>query len=249
MSDNKGKMFQELLKELNSSVSEGRIVGFNQFITPRREVGGVDGYSGDFMNGIMAFGLMASDFAARNGMSKEVARNYGKAKDYADNPRNPKPKLRAAITGMYDYGVVDAHNYEFSGIRRMGFWWFLGGNFSSGILQTMSAIQFTGPILSQFAGTPKTTVQLTRAFHDARKMMSITESDYGDTFMNVSNAPKELQALIQERFNNGTLRPGQAGLEKGQAPNASIIPGKRGAVRKAGRVFEQGIMSGVFNTF
>jgi len=249
MSDNKGKMFQELLKELNSSVSEGRVVGFDQFITPRREVGGVDGYSGDFMNGIMAFGLMASDFAARNGMSKEVARNYGKAKDYADNPRSPKPKLRAAITGMYDYGVVDAHNYEFSGLRRMGFWWFLGGNFSSGILQTMSAVQFTGPILSQFAGTPKTTVQLTRAFDDARKMMTIVESDYGDTFMNVSNAPKELQALIQERFNNGVLRPGQAGLEKGQAPNASIIPGKRGAVRKAGRIFEQGIMSGVFNTF
>ena len=249
MSDNKGKMFQELLKELNSSVSEGRIVGFNQFITPRREVGGVDGYSGDFMNGIMAFGLMASDFAARNGMSKEVAKNYGKAKDYADNPRSPKPKLRAAITGMYDYGVADAHNYEFSGIRRMGFWWFLGGNFSSGILQTMSAIQFTGPILSQFAGTYKTSVQLTKAFHEARKMMTIVESDYGDTFMNVSNAPKDLQALIQERFNNGTLRPGQAGLEKGQAPNASIIPGKRGAVRKAGRVFEQGIMSGVFNTF
>ena len=52
----------------------------------------------------------------------------------------------------------------------MGFWWYLGGNISSAMLQTMSLFQFTGPLLSQMAGTKATTAELGKAIADASSL-------------------------------------------------------------------------------
>ena len=221
----------------------------DRFLRGRKKIGGVPGFDGDIIRGISSFGMVASEYAGRNRFLKEIRDRKSTAIKYTEQPGNQRPKLREAIESMVDYGVDNVHHHEFALPRRMGFWWFLGGNLSSGILQIMSAVQFTGPILAQFSNSATVAAQMTRAVADVSKMITFTNNEFADVYLDFDKIPADVREVVKEDVANGIIKQGQAIYEAGMAPGYAMSPTEKTNLRSKTRQFEQGVMGGVFNTF
>ena len=53
------------------------------------------------------------------------------------------PRLEQGVKTFWDY--TQDPKQEFATFRQIGFWWYLGGNMSSAILQVMSNVHLPGP--------------------------------------------------------------------------------------------------------
>ena len=241
LSDPKQEIFAELEQELRSLIKNNKnIIGFDQFMTPRQRVGGVPGFSADFGRAASQFSFLGSRYAARSRFQNEAdARKKILDDAIAENPKKYK-QLKIGLDKWWDYSQ-DPYQ-EFAGIRRVGFWWYLGGNLSSAFLQIFSAIQFTGPILSQISNTGRAGIELTKALKEATAMLSWTNNEYGDVFIDWTKVPSDVkQAILNDMPHY--IKQGMALQETGQ------VPGKEGFNEKTAlRQFEQMIIGGPFNT-
>ena len=249
LSESNAKTFNALQKELELLVKENKdIVGFDQFMVPRAQVGGVGGYSADFGRAAEQFIFMASRTAARNRFMPEARQKYNDVIDYADNPNTYSPRLKEGVKTFWDY--TQDPKQEFATFRQIGFWWYLGGNMSSAILQVMSNVQFTGPMLAEIIPGvigqkgAKATMALAKAQKDAIGMLSFTENEFGDTFINWDAAPADVKDYILEDM-AGYLKQGQALHEAGQVPGTESLGSRR---RRLFRMFENAVIGGMFNT-
>ena len=177
LSDPKAEIFKAVEGELNALVKNNKnIIGFDQFFTPRQRIGGVPGYSPDFARAANQFGYMGARYASRSRFMNEAEEKKKVLEEYVKESNDKQ--MGIALDKWWNYSN-DPHQ-EFASIRRLGFWWYLGGNLSSAALQIFSAVQFTGPILSQFTSVAQAGTQLTKALADATAMLSFTENEYGD---------------------------------------------------------------------
>jgi len=256
LSDKNAKKYDEVRSELDTIIGKQNIVGFDKFVRGRKMIGGVPGFDGDILRSISQFGMIASEYGARNRYLKDVNNSFSDAIKYTDI--NKMPNLREAVEKMKGYGVDNMHSHEFTLPRRLGFWWFLGGNLSSGILQTMSMVQFTGPMLAQFANSAKSATQLSRAFVEVNRLISFTDNQFGDVFLNLDRSrlleifkDEALVDAVLEDIANGIIKQGQALYESGQAPGFTLTPTDKTNMRIRGRIkqLEQGVMGGTFNTY
>ena len=242
LSEPKQEIFKTLSDELNKLIenNSNQIIGFNKFLTPRQRVGGVPGYSADFGRAASQFGFLGARYAARSRyMNEATARKKTLDEAIKESPKKYK-QLKIGVDKWWEYSN-DPYQ-EFAGIRRVGFWWYLGGNLSSAFLQIMSAVQFTGPILSQIAGTAKSGAELGKAFKDASAMISWTNNEYGDVFIDWTKVPKDVKEAIMNDMPH-YLKQGMALQETGQ------VPGREGFDQASAlRNFEQMIIGGPFNT-
>ena len=263
LSDKNADAYVEVRKELVGVIGSENVVGFDRFTRGRKEIGGVAGFDSDIINSMSEFGMISSEFIARDRYMRDVNKTYADALNYAKD----KPRLTEAVKKMKEYGVDNAHSQEWGAVRRMGYWWFLGGNISSGILQLMSIVQFTGPILAQMSGSKvlgskglEASTQLSRAFTEAMRLTSFTSNEYNDVFLNLSKerllqvfgGDKDLVQAVLDAIADGTIKQGQALYESGQAPGFSITPDEDRTnlkVRQRIKILEQQIMGGTFNTF
>jgi len=263
LSDKNSEAYIEVRKELVGVIGSENIVGFDRFTRGRKEIGGVSGFDSDIINSMSEFGMIASEYVSRDRYMRDVNKTYADAINYAKD----KPRLTEALKKMKEYGVDNAHSQEWGAVRRMGYWWFLGGNISSGILQLMSMVQFTGPILAQMSGQKvlgskglESSKQLSRAFTEAMRLTSFVNNEYNDVFLNLSeerllqvfNGDKKLVQAVLSAVADGTIKQGQALYESGQAPGFSITPDEDRTnlkVRQRIKILEQKIMGGTFNTF
>ena len=247
LSESSAKTFKELEAELNQIIAMNNgVTGFDAFMTPRSRQGGVPGYSSDFARAAEQFIYMASRTAARNRFMPEVNRKRNAV--IADAQDRGDKKLEEGVKTFYEYSLDPAQ--EFAQLRRIGFWWYLGGNLSSAFLQIFSAIQFTGPMIAEM--TPgaigvsgaKATAQLGRAFKDATNMFSFTENQYGDALIDWTKAPPDvIEAIMQDL---GTyLKVGMAMQEAGQVPGTETLSSQRARLL---RQFENLIIGGAFNS-
>jgi len=256
LSDKNAKKYDAVRKELDTIIGKQNIVGFDKFVRGRKMIGGVPGFDGDILRSISQFGMIASEYGARNRYLKDVNNSYSDAITYTDV--NNMPNLREAVEKMKAYGVDNMHSHEWTTPRRLGFWWFLGGNLSSGILQTMSMVQFTGPMLAQFSNSAKSATQLSRAFVEVNRLLTFTDNQFGDVFLNLDKPrlmeifkDEALVEAISEDIANGIIKQGQALYESGQAPGFTLTPTDKTNMRIRGRIkqLEQGVMGGTFNTY
>ena len=256
LSDKNAKKYDEVRSELDTIIGKQNVVGFDKFVRGRKMIGGVPGFDGDILRSISQFGMIASEYGARNRYLKDVNNSFSDAIKYTDI--NKMPNLREAVEKMKGYGVDNMHSHEFTLPRRLGFWWFLGGNLSSGILQTMSMVQFTGPMLAQFANSAKSATQLSRAFVEVNRLISFTDNQFGDVFLNLDRSrlleifkDEALVDAVLEDIANGIIKQGQALYESGQAPGFTLTPTDKTNMRIRGRIkqLEQGVMGGTFNTY
>jgi hypothetical protein len=247
LSESNAETFKDLEAELTLILALNKnVVGFDAFMTPRQRQGGVPGYSSDFSRAAEQFIYMASRTAARNRYLPEASRKRDEV--VADAQAREDTKLEEGVKTFYDY-VLDPKQ-EFAALRRIGFWWYLGGNLSSAFLQIFSAIQFTGPMLAEltpgqlkFAGT-RAAGQLLKAHKDALSMLSFTENQFGDVLIDWTKAPPDvIDAIIEDMPTY--LKAGQALAEAGQVPGTETLGSRR---KRYLRQFENLIIGGAFNT-
>ena len=241
LSNPKQEIFKELEGELRELIKNNKnIIGFDQFMQPRQRVGGVPGYNPDFGRAASQFGFLGSRYAARSRFMNEADERKKVLDDaIATDPIKYK-QLKIGLDKWWNYSQ-DPYQ-EFAQLRRLGFWWYLGGNLSSAFLQIMSNVQFTGPMLSQMGGSVRATKELAIAFKEATAMLSYTNNQHGDVFIDWTKVPEDVKAAIEEDMPN-YIRQGQALQETGQ------VPGRDGFNRDtAFRNFETQVIGGPFNT-
>jgi len=256
MSDTNARRFQEAMKEMRQVLAsrglDKDITPIGAYRTPRdRSVGleGVPGYSADFTRATMQYIMTASEAIARNRYQPLISHHYNET--IKDAQAKGDTNLQEATQAFFDY--TEDPVQEFANFRRMGFWWYLGGNISSAMLQTMSLFQFTGPLLSQMAGTKATTVELGKAIADAASMGKVQGRQYEDAFLDFNKLQDDVPGLKDAIFAavaDGTIKQGQAMQEAGIVPGpGGTQVGTQSAARKNFRKFENVFVGGAFNTF
>jgi len=258
MTDVNARRFESAMQEVRQVLADK---GLDKDITPmsayrqprKKDVGieGVPGYSADFTRATMQYLMVASDAIGRNRYNPAIRHHYNETLKYALNKKDEQ--LRKATQEYFKY--TEDPLQEFSEFRRLGFWWYLGGNMSSAVLQTMSLVQMTGPLLSQVAGVAPTAAELTKAVADAGSMLSISQRQYEDAFINfdkIKTILNDTEGLADAVFNSvadGTIKQGQALQEAGVVPGpGGTLVGSQGAINKNFRKFENVFVGGAFNT-
>ena len=256
MSDTNARRFQEAMQEMRQVLAakglDKDISPIGAYRTPRdRSVGleGVPGYSADFTRATMQYIMTASEAIARNRYQPLISHHYNET--IKDAQAKGDTNLQEATQAFFDY--TEDPVQEFANFRRMGFWWYLGGNISSAMLQTMSLVQFTGPILSQMSGTVSAASELTKAASDAMSMAKISGRQYEDAFLDFNKVFDDVPGLKDAVFTavaDGTIKQGQAMQEAGIVPGpGGTQVGTQQAARKNFRKFENVFVGGAFNTF
>tara|TARA_R110000787_G_scaffold165047_1_gene278119 strand:- start:63 stop:6830 length:6768 start_codon:yes stop_codon:yes gene_type:complete len=255
MSDVNVNAYLEIRKELNTILNKGSsagqpVVGFSSFIAPRKKQGGVPGFSTDFVRGISQYGQASSTFAAGNRFNKSISDSFIKSQqdDVIDSEGNSvDPMLQKSIKKWYDY--VNDPKQEYAAIRRMGFWYFLGGNVSSALLQLMSIVQFVGPTISTLSGNKQSAVvELGKAFKEVMAMMDFSgDRKFQDVFLDFSKLPDDIKEDAKLDIMNGIIKQGMALHETGM-PTGAGIRGARDTNRDKFRMVENTIIGGMFNT-
>ena len=248
LSDVNVNAYLEVRKELDSIINKkvGRnIRGYSFYFKPRREIGGVPGFSNDFGRALTQYAQAAAQAAAANRYNTSSNRLLKEVTDPAKEPNGAK---RRAYQQWYDY--ASDPEQEFANLRRLGFWWYLGGNLSSAFLQLLSLIQITGPYIAQFGGEVQTKKELARAFAITSKMLSGKNRSYQDLFLDIrrENLPEDQADDFLAAVFNGVIKQGSAVREAGM-PSGTLNIRTRNSLRSKFRTVENTIIGGAFQTF
>lgn len=250
LSDLNANNYLDVRKELETLINKkvgADIRGYGVFLKPRKEQSGVPGFSTDFGRAISQYLTLASGFAGKNRFKTTEVRLLNDVK------QSGKKNLKEAVTRWYEYS--DDPYQEFAMPRRLGFWWYLGGNISSALLQTMSIPQFTFGKLSTFSNTAFATKELVLALNDTRKMLSLPGISPGkfkqrtlqDIFMDFSKAPQDVKKDYIKEVANGIVKPGSAFKESGM-PTDQMNYRTTSRVREGLKTAENTVMGGAFAT-
>ena len=250
ISDTNKELYNQIRKEIETvlnkgtDLTKGQVLGFSAFIKPRKKEGGIPGYSTDFARAITQYGLASSNFAAGNRFNHTIGKAW---RNTQDEKQNPDKNLRQASNEWYQY-VLDPKQ-ELASIRRLGFWYYLGGNISSAFLQLMSIVQFSGPILSTISGKRQSAaIELSKAFKDVMKMLQFNGRRYQDVYIDFNKLPEDVREDAMADVFNGTIKQGMAMHEAGMPQGGGIV-GRNERVKRNIRTFENTVIGGVFNTF
>ena len=258
MSDRNSRNYVDIRKELEATINKrvgGDIRGYNIFMKPRKEVGGVPGFSTDFGRAISQYINLASQFAAQNRFKTTELRML----NYLQKNAEQEP-LKKAVEKWYEY--AEDPKQELARLRKLGFWWYLGGNASSALLQTATILQMTGPYLTPFAGPVgvgdvRVNTELLKAVNDVRKMMVfpvvgkyLTGKDrkFQDVFLDFSLLPDDIREDAIRDIATGLIKQG-AVLKEAAMPSGGVTYQSRSKAYNAYRNFENVVMGGMFNTF
>lgn len=248
LSDLNANNYLEVRKELDTLINKkvgADVRGYGVFLRPRKEQGGVPGFSTDFGRAITQYLTVSAGFAGKNRYKSTELRMLNDVK------QSDKQNLKEAVSRWYEYS--DSPYQEFALPRRLGFWWYLGGNISSALLQMMSVPQFVVSKLSTFSNIPRATLELTKALNDVRKMMAIPFTEkfknrqLQDIFVDYSEMPQDVKELMLD-VANGIYKPGSAFKETGM-PTDQANYTSTNKVRNMIRTAENSVMGGLFASF
>ena len=250
LSDLNANNYIDVRKELETLINKkvgADIRGYGVFLKPRKEQGGVPGFSIDFGRAISQYLTLAAGFAGKNRFKTTEIRLLNDVK------QSGKKNLKDAVTRWYEYS--DDPYQEFALPRRLGFWWYLGGNISSALLQTMSIPQFVFGKLGTFSNTAVATKELMVALNDARRMLTlpgITQTKFQqrtlqDIFLDFSKVPDDVKQDYLRDVANGIIKPGSAFKESGM-PTSQVNYRTTSKVREGLKTAENTVMGGAFAT-
>lgn len=258
LSDRNSRNYVDIRKELESTINKrvgADIRGYNIFMKPRKEIGGVPGFSTDFGRAISQYINLGSQFAAQNRYKTTELRMLNYLRRNAE-----QETLKKAVDSWYEY--AEDPKQELARLRKLGFWWYLGGNASSALLQTATILQMTGPYLTPFAGPigvgdVRVNAELLKAVNDVRKMMVfpvvgkyLTGKDrkYQDVFLDFSKLPEDIREDAIRDIATGLIKQG-AVLKEAAMPSGGVTYQSKSKAYNAYRSFENVVMGGMFNTF
>tara|TARA_B110000211_G_scaffold141104_1_gene161249 strand:+ start:406 stop:8436 length:8031 start_codon:yes stop_codon:yes gene_type:complete len=247
LSDDANQAYTEIRKELDTLINKGigeDVKGYNLFLKARKEADGVPGYSVDFTRAISQYGTMSAQFAGKNRFNSTIQRHYAHILNNSNDER-----LNEGIEKWFKY--AEDPFQELAAIRRAGFWWFLGGNASSALIQTITLITHTGPFLSGFTSSSSVSKELVKAGNEVTKMFIFNNRKQQQTFIDFLRAPKDEGSFMYDDYQkdvgsgiiNASSALKEAGIASGQATNK-----RRGQIRNAIKTVENTFIGGMFNT-
>lgn len=127
------------------------------------------------------------------------------------------PKLDKAIskiekageTTLFDYArkyvayITDPQE-EFGAVRQMAFVWYLAGNLASGITNSLQPMMVTAPWFKAMFSHAKVAKQMTAAYADASKMLSVTQ---GTGMFDFDKAPNDVRGALKKANAEGEFIP------------------------------------------
>ena len=242
LSNSNVNAYKDIRRQLSERLGPfGEVKGFSAYMQPRGAIGGIAGYEKDFVRGISQFGMVSSNYAASNRFDPEIKSAYQRG------IRTDNVNLKTAIEKYYRY--INDPEVEWAGLRQLGYWWFLGANTSSAVLQLFSNIIFVGPALAEFANSFTSATELSRAFKDVMKMVVFSNPKYSGTFINFDNAPADVKEQLMKDVRNGLLKPGMAFVEAGISNSGDLSINPTKTLDDIKRTMENTFIGGVFNTF
>ena len=241
LTDKSSEQYIEIRKEMNRKLGGTSARGIELFFKGRKEIGGVRGFSTNFEQSITNFIATTSEFSSSIVYDPLMIRAKNKA---AKNARLANNNVLAkGIEDYYEY--VSSPKEAWAGMRRLGFRWYLGGNFSSALLQLVSLVQFTGPIIAQFANSAIVSRNLSTAFNDVRKIIKYRGTNEG--LFDYSLLDKDIQPFIQNLVFAGLVNPNSIMQEAGM-PTDSTLSNEQTQRAKIFNLFDRLVVAGPFNT-
>jgi len=241
LTDKSSEKYVEIRKEINRKLGGTSARGIELFFKGRKEIGGVRGFSTNFDQAISNFITTTSEFSSSIVYDPLITRAKNKATKNARLADNNI--LAKGIEDYYEY--VSSPKEEWAAVRRLGFRWYLGGNFSSALLQLVSLIQFTGPIIAQFANSAIVSKNLSTAFNDVRKIIKYRGTSEG--LFDYSLLDKDIQPFVQNLVFAGLVNPNSIMQEAGM-PTDSTLSDEQTQRAKIFNLFDRLVVAGPFNT-
>lgn len=153
----------------------------------------VPGYDSDFERAINDYVVTISSYIARRLHEKTIDGHVGAISE-------------AGKANLYEYArdyqqYVNDPAEELAAIRMMGFFWYLAGNISSGLVNLSQPFLVTGPWLKATFSHAGIGAGLTKAYADAAKMVDIKES--GMDVFNFDKAPADIKDALVKAYEEG----------------------------------------------
>lgn len=155
----------------------------------------VPGYSTDFERGITEYMAGMAGYLARREFQQRI--------DDALNGIEAK-KLFEYATRYVTY--TDGPQEEMALLRQLGFFTYIAGNISSGLVNLTQQAVMTFPVLSQFASPARVAAELARANVEAAAMMTASR-DIGLNLFDPAKAPADVRDDLMDAWENGDFIP------------------------------------------
>jgi hypothetical protein len=214
LSSKNAELHSQALKDVQDAVREK---GFKGIFKQRKDI---PGYELDFDKSIAQYVAGMSRLAAELKYSR-------KAGDVINKKMGGKMAQHAHDTMKY---VLDPEQ-EHRRWRMAGFIWYLGGNFSSAVLQTASIPMIVAPYLTMYTGikgAPKIAWEITKAGRDVLETIDFSkERPYKDIFFNIlgpnSRLTEDEKNAVAKAIAEGVLKPYSLMDEAGFSINPDIL--------------------------
>lgn len=152
----------------------------------------VPGYSDDFERAINDYVVTISSYIARRLHEKTIDGHVGAIAEAG------KPKLYEYARDYQQY--VNDPAEELAAIRMMGFFWYLAGNISSGLVNLSQPFLVTSPWLKGMFTHGGIGSALTKAYADAAKMV---DKEMGMDVFNFEKAPADIRDALVKAYEEG----------------------------------------------
>lgn len=153
----------------------------------------VPGYSDDFERAINDYVVTVSSYIARRMNDKKIEANISAISE-------------SGKSSLYEYAreyqqYVNDPTEELASIRMMGFFWYLAGNISSGLVNLSQPFLVTAPWFSAKFSHAQIAKQMSRAMTDAAKMINISKA--GMDAFDFDAAPKDVRDALKMAYAEG----------------------------------------------
>jgi len=153
----------------------------------------VPGYSEDFERAINDYVVSISSYISRRLNERKIEARVSEVSS-------------AGKSGLYEYardyqGYVNNPEEELATIRMMGFFWYLAGNVSSGMVNLSQPFLVTAPWLKSMFSHRMIGKEMTRAYADVLKMVDVNLADRD--FFNFDKAPADVRQALKDAYAEG----------------------------------------------
>ena len=212
-----GKMSSGMKELQRQALIRIKAKGFGARMQPRKMV---PGYSIDLRRMAASYAMTGLNAAGRVRYDNEIQSAFNNVM------QNGNRNLRDYTESAMDY--MDSPFEELDKFRTVSFLWHLGGNISTGVLQTVAALQISGPYISQFAGVKSTANEFRKSMGQTSKMFNPFTApnregrEFPETILDINKIPRDMYEPVMRGLESGLLKQGALFDAMGYAPTERV---------------------------
>lgn len=238
---NQKDAFVKASKDLEEKMTA---TGFAAYLRPRSKV---PGFSPDLIRALAKYIESGAQSAVNTRYNPQIREAQGAAL------RTAPPRLRDFINDAVDYSLNPTE--EFDAFRAFQFYWYLGGNISSALIQIASIPQYSVGYQAMFSGSFAKSLRIhSKALSDATKVLFAYKDadtpyirEYNDLHFNFAKLPSDIRDAVIKAVERGIIK--QFGvLEESGISSASQTLGAAAELRRGRDKFVQKFLARPFST-